>query len=97
MTRRLAVTVAVAAIAGLGLATMAAAQAAPTAKKSAAAATPKGWNYELDKKGNRVPKGNKVTNADGSWRKETPGGRCVTVEEMSADGVYRKFSECPNE
>ena len=97
MTKRLAMTVAIAAIAGFGLASIAVAQTAPAQKKSAAMATPKGWNYELDAKGNRVAKGNKVTNADGSWRKETPGGRCVTVEEMSADGVYRKFSECPKE
>lgn len=97
MTRRLAVTVAIAAIAGFGLASIAVAQSAPAQKTSAAQATPKGWNYEFDAKGNRVPKGNKVINADGSWRKETPGGRCVTVEEMSAQGVYRKFSECPKE
>ena len=29
--------------------------------------TPKGWSYEL-KGGRPVPKGNRVTNADGSWR-----------------------------
>ena len=34
-----------------------------------AQSTPKGWNYEI-KDGKRVPKGNRVTNADGSWREE---------------------------
>ena len=32
-----------------------------------AQATPKSWNYEI-RDGKRVPKGNRVTNADGSWR-----------------------------
>ena len=31
--------------------------------------TPKGWSYEI-KDGKRVPKGNRVTNPDGSWREE---------------------------
>ena len=42
-------------------------------------ATPKSWNYEI-KDGKRVPKGgNRVTNADGSWREETRQGACVTI------------------
>ena len=36
--------------------------------------TPKGWNYEI-KDGKRVPKGNRVTNPDGSWREEVKPGQ----------------------
>ncbi len=86
-------TVAIAAIAGFGLASIAAAQAAP-AQKAAVQATPKGWNYQLDKNGNRIPKGERVTNADGSWREEIRQGKCVTVKQMSADGVYKATTNC---
>ena len=53
-------TVAIAA--GLGFATAASAQQNQQ--------TPKGWNYEI-RDGKRVPKSNRQTNADGSWREET--------------------------
>lgn len=55
--------------------------------------TPKGWSYEI-KDGKRVPKGNRVTNADGSWREEVRQGNCVTVKERSASGEYRETRQC---
>ena len=48
-------------------------------------ATPKNWNYEI-KDGKRVPKGNRVVNADGSWREEVRQGKCITVKEKTANG-----------
>ncbi|HET9813332.1 MAG TPA: hypothetical protein VFP57_06740 [Sphingomicrobium sp.] len=55
--------------------------------------TPRGWSYEI-KDGKRVPKGNRVTNADGSWREEVRQGNCVTVKEMSAQGEYKETRQC---
>ena len=55
--------------------------------------TPKGWNYEL-KDGQRVPKGNRVTNPDGSWREEVRQGNCVTIKEKSAAGEYKETRQC---
>ena len=55
--------------------------------------TPKGWNYEI-KDGKRVPKGNRVTNADGSWREEVRQGKCITVKEKTANGEYRETRRC---
>ena len=49
--------------------------------------------YKLDSKGNRIPKGNRTTNPDGSWREIIP-GKCPTIKEMSADGVYKVSSGC---
>ena len=58
--------------------------------------TPKSWNYEI-KDGKRVPKGNRVTNPDGSWREEVRQGNCVTVKERSAAGEYKETRQCnPN-
>ena len=37
--------------------------------------TPKGWSYDTHKNGQRVPKGNRVTNPDGSWREEVKPGQ----------------------
>ena len=67
----------------------AAAQPAPSPQQ-----TPKGWSYQLDSHGNRVPKGNRVTNPDGSWREEVRQGNCVTVKEKSATGEYRETRQC---
>jgi hypothetical protein len=61
--------------------------------KDSAQATPKGWNYEI-KDGKRVPKGDRVTNADGSWREETRQGSCVTVKEKTAGGEYKESRRC---
>ena len=55
--------------------------------------TPKSWNYEI-KDGKRVPKGNRVTNADGSWREEVRQGKCITVKEKSPSGEYKETRRC---
>ena len=55
--------------------------------------TPKNWNYVI-KDGKRVPKGNRVTNPDGSWREEIRQGNCVTIKEKSAQGVYKETRDC---
>jgi hypothetical protein len=75
-----------------GTATVAMAQNAPqTAAQNVS--TPKGWNYEI-KNGQRVPKGNRVTNADGSWREEQRAGNCTTVKEKTANGQYSETRQC---
>jgi hypothetical protein len=56
--------------------------------------TPKNWSYTLDKNGQRVPKGNRVTNPDGSWREEVRQGNCVTIKERSATGEYKETRQC---
>ena len=55
--------------------------------------TPKGWSYDI-KDGRPVPKGNRVTNPDGSWREVIRQGSCTTVKEKSATGEYRETREC---
>jgi hypothetical protein len=55
--------------------------------------TPNNFNYEI-KDGKRVPKGNRVTNADGSWREELRQGSCVTIKEKTASGEYRETRRC---
>ena len=88
---KLALLVGVAALAGVGFAGMAIAQA--RGDTSSAQATPKNWNYEI-RDGKRVPKGNRVTNADGSWREEVRQGSCVTVKEKTAAGEYKESRRC---
>ena len=56
-------------------------------------ATPNSFNWEI-KDGKRVPKGNRVTNADGSWREEIRQGKCVTIKEKSAAGEYKETRKC---
>jgi hypothetical protein len=80
------------AIASLGIAGAASAYQAPQ-QQAQAQATPKNWNYEI-KGGKRVPKGNRVTNADGSWREEIRQGKCLTIKEKSAAGEYRESRSC---
>ncbi|HEU5483025.1 MAG TPA: hypothetical protein VFU80_08055 [Sphingomicrobium sp.] len=84
------ISAAAGAILGLGFAL--AAQAAAPQQQSQS--TPKGWNWTLDKDGNRVPKGNRVTKADGSWREEVRQGKCVTIKEKTADGAYKESRDC---
>ena len=85
-----AMTIGIAAMLALvSAATVAHAQTTSTAD----AKTPKGWNYEI-KDGKRVPKGKRVTNADGSWREEIRQGNCVTVKEKTAAGEYRESRSC---
>ena len=90
MDKKLLVLGGVALVAATFGASMAAAQAQQTQQ------TPKGWSYEI-KDGKRVPKGNRVTNADGSWREEVRQGNCVTIKEKSAQGEYKETHQCnPN-
>ena len=63
------------------------------AQAPANASTPKGWSYEI-RDGKRVPKSNRVTNADGSWREEVRQGNCVTIKEKSASGEYKETRQC---
>ena len=77
-----------------GVALLAAASFATLADAQGQPQTPKGWNYTLDKNGQRVPKGNRVTNPDGSWREEVRQGNCVTVKERSASGEYKETRQC---
>ena len=78
----------IALVAAVGYASVAAAQ-----DTQASQSTPKNWNYEI-KDGKRVPKGDRVTNADGSWREETRQGKCVTIKEKSAAGEYKESRRC---
>jgi hypothetical protein len=61
--------------------------------KSQVQQTPKGWSYDIQD-GKRVPKGNRVTSPDGSWREELKQGNCVTVKERSATGEYKETRQC---
>jgi hypothetical protein len=88
MTLAAGAVIAIAA-AGLGaFGTPAAAQ-----KSDAQAKTPSNWSYEI-RNGRRVPRGNRVTAADGSWREELRDGACTTVRTMSASGEYRETRQC---
>ena len=77
----------------LWLGTFAVAGALGFAGAAVAQAVPKNWNYEI-KDGKRVPKGQRVTNPDGSWREETRQGNCVTVKEKTASGEYKETRRC---
>ena len=87
ISNRALVLGAVVIVAAAGFATMAAAQNTQTEK------TPQGWSYEI-RNGQRVPKGNRVTRPDGSWREEVKQGNCVTIKEMSAAGEYKETRQC---
>lgn len=79
-----------------GVALVAAALGASMASAAPDQQTPKGWSYEI-KDGKRVPKGNRVTKPDGSWREEVRQGNCVTIKEKSAAGEYKETRQCnPN-
>ena len=54
---------------------------------------PKNWNYEI-KDGKRVPKAQRVSNTDGSWREEVRQGKCITVKEKSPTGEYKETRRC---
>ena len=62
-------------------------------RSEGAAKTPANWSYEI-RNGRRVPRGNRVTQADGSWREEVRDGACVTTRTMSASGEYRETRAC---
>ena len=89
---RSAIVIAVAVIAVAGAAGVAYAQA-QTGHEQHTQATPKNFNYEI-KDGKRVPKGNRVANADGSWKEETKVGNCTTVKEGSAAGEVKISRKC---
>jgi hypothetical protein len=76
-----------AAVASLAVATFASVAGAQEQR------TPKGFSYDL-KGGRPVPKGNRVTNPDGSWREVIRQGACTTVKEKTANGEYRETREC---
>ena len=88
MTRTLKIVLAAA-----GIALAATAASAAYAQTACDQATPKGFNWEI-KDGKRVPKGQRQTNADGSWREEIRQGKCVTVKEKSAAGEYKETRRC---
>jgi hypothetical protein len=77
----------------LGLAACVAAGSFASAAGAQDQRTPRNWNYEI-KDGKRVPKGNRVTNPDGSWREEVRQGNCVTIKERSAAGEYKETRQC---
>ena len=60
---------------------------------AAAQSLPKNWSYEI-KDGKRVPKGQRVTNPDGSWREEVRQGKCITIKEKSPAGEYKETRRC---
>ena len=76
-----------------GIALVAAAGFATAAAAQDTQRTPKGWSYEI-RDGKRVPKGNRITNPDGSWREEVRQGNCVTIKERSAAGEYKETRQC---
>ena len=89
-----AVVAAVAIFAVAGAAGVAYAQASTNASAQAdTQTTPKNFNYVI-KDGKRVPKSNRVTNADGSWREETKVGNCTTVKESTAAGEVKITRSC---
>lgn len=79
-----------AAVAGLAIAVGRAAAAQAQAQDQQ---TPKNWSYEI-RDGKRVPKANRTTNADGSWREEIHQGNCITIKERSAAGEYKETRQC---
>ena len=66
---------------------------ATAAAAQAGQSTPKNWNYEI-KDGKRVPKAERVTAADGSWREEVRQGKCITIKEKSPSGEYKETRRC---
>ena len=56
------------------------------------AKTPANWSYEI-RNGQRVPKGSRVVQADGSWVEEIKQGNCVVTRTGSA-GEVREVRKC---
>jgi hypothetical protein len=54
---------------------------------------PDNFPYEI-RNGRRVPKAQRVTAADGSWREEVRDGPCKTIRERTAQGEYRELRKC---
>ncbi len=76
-----------------GIALFAAVGYASAAAAQSNLSTPKNWNYEI-KDGKRVPKAQRVTSADGSWREEVRQGKCITIKEKSSSGEYKETRRC---
>ena len=76
-----------------GIALVAVAGFATAAAAQAGQSTPKNWTYEI-RDGKRVPKADRVTAADGSWREEVRQGKCVTIKEKSPTGEYKETRRC---
>lgn len=79
--------------AGTVLAVIVAGSTGAAAQPGTPPSTPKNFNYEI-RDGQRVPKGNRVTNPDGSWREEVRQGQCVTVKQKTAAGDYSETRKC---
>lgn len=77
----------------LGAAAAVAAQREIRVEGSQVAQTPRAWAYEI-RDGQRVPRANRVTAADGSWREELRQGTCTTVKEKTANGDYSETRKC---
>ncbi len=75
------------------LGTIAAAATLTYAAAAVAQSLPKNWNYEI-KDGKRVPKAERLTNPDGSWREEVRQGKCITIKEKSPNGEYKETRRC---
>lgn len=80
-------------VAGVALAATAASAAYAQVTTGGDQSTPSGFNWEI-KDGKRVPKGQRQTNADGSWREVIRQGKCVTIKEKSAAGEYKETRTC---
>ena len=90
MTRTLKIVLTVA---GAALAATAASAAYAQVTTGGDQSTPRSFNWEI-KDGKRVPKGERQTNADGSWREVIRQGKCVTIKEKSAAGEYKETRTC---
>lgn len=89
-------TIATGAALGVALALGAFAAFAPAAAQPQPpkqASTPDNFSYEIVN-GKRVPRGKRVTAADGSWKEEIREGTCSTVKEKTASGEYREVRKC---
>ena len=80
-------------VAGIALAAGAGFAAAAYAQSASDQSTPKNWNYEI-KDGKQVPKANRETKPDGSWREEIRQGNCVTIKEGSPQGEVKITRQC---
>ena len=69
------------------------APAAAQKPERTASSVPDNFPYKIEN-GRRVPKSNRVTKDDGSWREEVNDGGCTTVREKSAAGEYRESRKC---
>jgi hypothetical protein len=71
-----------------------AAGAAYAQANQTAQSTPKNWSWEPGKDNKRVPKANRVTNADGSWREEVKQGSCTKIKEGTGQGEVKTSYKC---